>query len=96
MFTRRAVWFGVLFAIGHLGLCIASWLAWDRMYWFLAVVDLPLTLVAVSLAWRFDLQLLPFHVVLGTVLWFFVPVVLLWIRAELARARENLERSSGS
>ena len=96
MFTKRAVPLGILFSVGHLGLCVASWLAWERMYPFLAIIDLRLTFVAVPLAWRFDLPLLPFHFVLGTVLWFFVPVVLLWIRAELARARGNLERSSGS
>jgi hypothetical protein len=96
MFTRRAVWLGMLFALGHVGLCIASWMAWDRMYPFLAIIDLPLTFVAGPLAWAFGLPLLPFHFVLGTVLWFFVPVVLLWIRAELARARANLEGSSRS
>ena len=94
MFTRRAVWFGVVFAIGHLGLCVGTWAAWEKMYPFLAITELPLTFVAVPLAWRFDLPLLPFHFVLGTALWFFIPVVLFWIRAELARAREKLGRSS--
>src|SRR6185312_8661043 len=34
MFSRRAVRFGALFAIGHVGLCIGSWVAWERIYHF--------------------------------------------------------------
>jgi hypothetical protein len=90
MFSKQAVRLGIIFAAAHIGLCIASLLAWERMYPVLGIVDLPLTIVAGGLAWRFGLPLLPFHLVLGTAFWFFVPVFIHWVRAELEQARKNL------